>query len=548
MVIDSKYTKSFISDRLSDTKYMELYSHAILLNNHKNLISIGVCNNLSLYMDMNMFDFLKHMRSKYKGVINSNFDKQLYQDVFIAYQNKFEATQKSIIFEKITFKGFEFYKRNTKNSKTGDFKKVIIKKEKTPLSNCLTYLARYGNENTVEYINNQLKINNLTIDKINYYNDILRCISKFGFDRLFLLATQRRNRIIKKYSEHSIEFKSLTFRGRSRLHQDIISFNEHFNSIISSFINISWLGRGNKLSIPVKYSKDYHGLMSEYHKPTPDIEYLITFIHKGKIKINICKDGERTIPENKVEYVGIDANVKHNLFTLSDGKSFDYNRELLNQLTKELSKIDNLKMKNNTYIVGRKKQRKIDSMRNKIQKQNENICSDICKYLNSTGLDHIVMENLDNSFGKCFINDKNNNDLNFNRITKELKLSSLKQMMEHIGKKYNISLSTVHPEYTSKMCPICWCIEDENRPDQETFKCIDCNHKDNADINAAINIKNRVASTVLRSNLLKQSKLDNGTYEPKILKREKVKEILLSFRQNLVIDRDVLKMNSFEYV
>ena len=37
--------------------------------------------------------------------------------------------------------------------------------------------------------------------------------------------------------------------------------------------------------------------------------------------------------------------------------------------------------------------------------------------------------------------------------------------------------------------------------------------------------------TVLRDALLKQ--LDNGTYEPRKLQREKVKEVLLSFRRNL---------------
>ena len=37
--------------------------------------------------------------------------------------------------------------------------------------------------------------------------------------------------------------------------------------------------------------------------------------------------------------------------------------------------------------------------------------------------------------------------------------------------------------------------------------------------------------TVLRESILKQ--LDNGAYEPKTLKREKVKEVLLSFRRNL---------------
>ena len=43
--------------------------------------------------------------------------------------------------------------------------------------------------------------------------------------------------------------------------------------------------------------------------------------------------------------------------------------------------------------------------------------------------------------------------------------------------------------------------------------------------------KNRVCVTVLRESLLKQ--LDNGAFEPKNLKREKVKEVLLSFRRNL---------------
>ena len=52
-------------------------------------------------------------------------------------------------------------------------------------------------------------------------------------------------------------------------------------------------------------------------------------------------------------------------------------------------------------------------------------------------------------------------------------------------------------------------------------------YESNADFNAATNIRNRVLVTVLRESLLKQ--LDNGAFEPKKLKREKVKEVLLSF-------------------
>ena len=99
------------------------------------------------------------------------------------------------------------------------------------------------------------------------------------------------------------------------------------------------------------------------------------------------------------------------------------------------------------------------------------------------------------------------------------------------------------------MCPICGCIEVENRPNQETFECIECGFECNADFNAANNIKNRVSITVLCNSLLKQ--LDNGAYEPKKLKREKVKEVLLSFRRNLLnVGSECIEcsLTTFDYV
>ena len=42
---------------------------------------------------------------------------------------------------------------------------------------------------------------------------------------------------------------------------------------------------------------------------------------------------------------------------------------------------------------------------------------------------------------------------------------------------------------------------------------------------------NRVLVTVLQESLLKQ--LDNGAFKPRKLKREKLKEVLLSFRRTL---------------
>jgi len=92
----------------------------------------------------------------------------------------------------------------------------------------------------------------------------------------------------------------------------------------------------------------------------------------------------------------------------------------------------------------------------------------------------------------------------------------------------------VHSCYTSKQCPVCGCIEDDNRKTQEAFKCVECGNEANADFNAAVNIANRVDITVLCDKLLKQ--VDNGTFRPKSLKRSKVKEVLLSFRNNIIYD------------
>lgn len=103
-----------------------------------------------------------------------------------------------------------------------------------------------------------------------------------------------------------------------------------------------------------------------------------------------------------------------------------------------------------------------------------------------------------------------------------------------------ISIDKINKEFTT---------DDGNRLNQEEFSCVECGYENNADVNAAINIENRVSSTVLRTNLLKQNKIGNGSYEPKVMKREKVKDILLSFRYSPpLVDMDIVKVNIFDYV
>ena len=551
MLTASKYTKVFTSDELTRQKYGELYDLAVSIREHKNRVSEEVCKDVLRYLDMTPMTFVKEMRNKYKGLIPSSFDSHIYQSVIDAYQNKFDAIGKRLKFEKVSFLGFEFYKRNCKGHTKGDLKSVRLERKSTDLSICLTYIARYGNENTLEYIKSQLANGGLDGKKANFYQNILDKCDKFGFERLMKLAMSLRNKTLKRYCKPII-FKSLSFAGRSRKKR-IIAYNKNYNSVINAFVSLSFPTR-KSMDIPVKFSKDWHGNMKDYCKTSPDYEYVICFdeMHK-QVKVNLVKDGERYIPyiTDTDKTVGIDVNVKHNLFSLSDGTAYDYDRQLVDDYCRMKRQTDLFKSQNPDYIVGKRRQRKLDTLRNKMRKSEQRLISTMCRNLMLGGVRHIVMENLDNGFGKSYVTDETLDGINFNDIVKFLGISSLKQEIEHIARNYDIAVSTVHSSYTSKMCPICGCIDDGNRLTQEDFRCVECGHSDNADHNAAVNIRNRATVAVLRNKLLKQ--LGNGAYEPKKMSKDKVKDVLLSFRRNPMKTSDsecseTINLNAFDYV
>jgi putative transposase len=53
------------------------------------------------------------------------------------------------------------------------------------------------------------------------------------------------------------------------------------------------------------------------------------------------------------------------------------------------------------------------------------------------------------------------------------------------------SLHFVNPAYTSQTCSSCGVIDSRSRKSQAAFECVDCGHKQHADINAARNIERR---------------------------------------------------------
>jgi len=183
------------------------------------------------------------------------------------------------------------------------------------------------------------------------------------------------------------------------------------------------VNRGEILSIPVKYSKKHHGDMSQYANGT-DTSYIVSITDDNRIRVILTKKGERIKPNDKTSFIGIDVNVKHNLFHCSNDMTIDYDRELVDELSKELLKIDRCKEKDDNYQIGKHRQKKINHLRRELKSKTIESMVDLCKQFNQAGIDHVVFEDLDNGFGRCFVKDEN--DLNFNRKVNELHLSSLK--------------------------------------------------------------------------------------------------------------------------
>lgn len=526
MKVHSQYSRSFYSDRLSDSKLKAITDFAILYRDIKNEISVEVNKDPSKYIKMTKFEFYHEFIESIKYRVNSSFYHELTNDVFIAYFNRFDIIKNKMLFNFISDIEHKFYSRGTKKHKKGELKEVKNKKTDTVISKTLTYLAKYGDKNILVWLPSMVEKAEKGKDR-KFYLDILACINKFGLERLMATALSKRERVLKKYCSVPIEFNKLTFRGRSRLAKPILSYNKDYDSTIKAFVDISWIKARETMSIPVKYSKKTHGDMKQYFKWNSS-PYTIC-VESERIRVILSCKGEREYPDNKTNFVGIDVNTKHNLLQCSDNSYIDYDRRVFSALATELKKVDKLKVKDKDFVIGVKRQNKIDHLRRELLSNTRTRLSGLCKTFKTNGYDHAIFENLDKGWGRT--RGKTPEDINQNRLMSELHVCSLKSEFEHIARKYDIATSFVHPEYTSQTCSKCGCIDSENRESQEEFKCIECGYEANADLNASVNILNRVASTVLRSELLQKTSIGNGTYEPKSLKRDKVKEVLLSFRK-----------------
>ena len=516
---ESQFSTAFYPIMLSDTKRAEIIHRAEEIRAVRNEISEVFFSDMLGFQDMTKFEAFNFFNPTFTDKLSSHYLKKAIEDVWKAYQLRFDAIRKKIEFEQVTELIPSFYKRRTKEHQVGDLKSIERHTKKTELTKVLTWLARYGNDDTVYWL--ESKIPSVDESKQKFYRAILRCISKFGFDRLMRLALSRREAVFAEYiTRGKITFESLTFSGRSRIKRPIVDARRNETGKFDYYIEISWDWfdsgyRGdskNTMCIPFKYSKAYHRSLNRYCNGT-DTSYTIV-IRGNDIHFVLARDGYRyknidEITEDNT--VGIDVNSKHNMFALSTGEFIPNDDALIAELETELLKIDQ-KQKNynarfakdeyhDAFKISKKDKKRIEAITLKLNESNKRDIARLCQAFAANGIKHIAMENLD-GFKGSKLHSEDSKGFNLGRLHLRTGLSSLKDEFIHIAPKYGLLVSLVQAEYTSKMCGHCGCIDDRNRQTQEEFCCVECGHSENADIHSSKNIKFRLTSTVLRGNLL----------------------------------------------
>ena len=257
---------------------------------------------------------------------------------------------------------------------------------------------------------------------------------------------------------------------------------------------------------------------NKYHNNYNTDKICNVSIKGNKVFIYATKQEDEPVFNDIDNTIGVDVNVVNNFLTCSDGYVLDYDREYLSQLFKAIKKIDSIGYNNLS-----KNQLKCLK---KIVRRNEwyfkRLIHDFLQYCQSNNIVNIVMENL-RTFDSSFIRDKETG-IKYSRIVRLLHLSNIKNWILQQAEKLGIRVHITPSQYTSQQCPICGCIDKENRKTQESFVCVNCGHSDNADHNASINIKNRFTVNVLRNQLHKQDKY--GRLIPYLTNKFVIKKIL----------------------
>ena len=530
---------SYKTFKLNKSKYDSLEAYAIEARNFRNVISKIVYNNYRqniFYREVNKNKLVTELKYLNKCTKISSADcQQVIRDVYTKYETNLDMLIK------------KYCKINTNDK---------------PIKLLFNYMVRYyKNEEHFEkmledqFIEafNKINVKNPEEKDLENYNFRLKLLNEYvslkrknffkGQTNLNFISFVRYTQdfIIKKINK--VTYKSLTFNHMNVLTKKFPAMLEKSHiKLTNAIIHIN-LPKIAIIDLPVRHSKKYHGTFKDYkcnlNKTTGQKQYLIQISFdevKKEVKVTLVRDIIKNISDDYKgkQILGVDVNTKHNIFALSNYETQKIDKKLVNKIAKEKKKLKEIQSQRDKLKLPKEYSKRQKRIQDKINKQVEYLQNYACYQLLSTHENSIlVMENLERRLKKCkFNNTQYEEELNHNDLFSLLRIYSMKDTVIRMSGNYNVNVVLVNPDFTSQMCPKCGHISKNNRKSQETFYCEKCNHKNNADINAAKNIKGRFTNQKFREELQKEVTDTQLISEPKILNRFKFKQKLFEITNN----------------
>ena len=550
---------------VSNDIYNEFYSYSLIMRDFKNELSKIFYNH---FYDILRKDFTKIdeefnlIKQNYKNLItNSKNFQDAYRDVKAMYQSMISNN-------------FEW-----------------SKKQET-----LSYLTKFYSVNLKQFLSDKEFVKGLKPHQSKAYK-----LLDYDEQKVEKIVTMRRQRMFKNCK--CIEFKSLTFINSGFINsygnfitkypKNILALNKYKRQTriqrglkgkdlkvlkTNALIKIN-LGK-EKYDLPIRLSDKYHTdellktiaqsycgsgkLMHQFTNTIQIDEFKKEIIVKFAVRVKKSPQ-----PDSMNKVLGVDTNVKNNFFYCSNGKRFVARKKLVKYIAdtdKKLKEAKNnkfkkeeLEIKNNNSLNRKEKAEKLNelkkkrvfnkkeryaALRNNRRKKAlmDYMTSQLCKYAKSQGYDQIVIEDLQFVFSKCYITNKEF-EVNYNDLFDILHLRELKHVIPRIANrpKYFLSVSITPAAYTSQSCNVCGYIDKSNRPNQHTFRCKNCGHTDNADFNAAKNIRDRITNPVLRTLLHDKQDGKQYTFEPKKIKYKQIKDMLMKTNSPKMVGYRIFK-------
>ena len=520
--------KFFYSKSLNKNKYDSLVAYAEAAKDVRNFVSEYIYNDeniklnilLNLYKENDLKIELKEYRKCFKGILNSN-------EQFDISATAFQNCCKEVYIRYQVYLQNELTKKLDNYSVIRKYLSFLIKYYRGNLNDLINLINQEKNKT---FLNKETNKDEFT-DKAIFYQNLEKFLFKkdrYNFEKILKMVENLRMRLIKNTT--LINFKSLTFQDIN-----VLSINpkkDKTGNIIDllekdsnkAIINLNLAGY-QSIIIPTKFNKKYHGDIDSYNgKPYKmnsygnfgkRVTYTIKFLKDRKVKIILFQEAEKlhyAYDENKNNILGVDVNTSSNLFSLSSSIQIKYDEKIINQAAK-LNKTISYKQTNKSVsekniddankVYSKKIQRRIDKIVRRSEYYQNKKSHELIEYMKENNFNYLVMEDLNLTSNKTKTKKKSEKEkINYNDVAKTLRINNLKNVLERLCKKENFNFAKVNPAYTSQTCPICGNIDKKSR-NHRMFLCTKCHYTDDADINAAKNIKNRIENPMLKLNLIR---------------------------------------------